>query len=63
MKTKIQKSFIQTYFKNHIACICGYKIVRVNDKSSKPFKTYLGQDAVYNSINSMIKESKHCSEV
>ena len=27
------------------------------DKFSKPFKTCLGEDAVYNYINSMIEES------
>ena len=47
----------------HIACSCGYKLVCVDDKFDKPFKTYLGKDAVYNFINSMIKESKYCSEV
>ena len=26
-------------------------------------KTYLGEDAVYNFINSMIEESQYCSEV
>ena len=26
------------------------------------FKSYLGEDAVYNFINSMIKESKYCTE-
>ena len=30
---------------------------------SKPFKSYLGKDAVYNFINSMTEESKYCSEV
>ena len=35
----------------------------VDDKFSKPSKTYLGQDAVYNLINSIIKESKYYSEV
>ena len=29
----------------------------------KPFKAYLGKDAVYNFIDSMIEESEHCSEV
>ena len=29
----------------------------------KSFKTYLGGDAVYNFTNSMIGESKYCSEV
>ena len=26
------------------------------------FRTYLGKDAIYNFINSMIKESKYCSD-
>ena len=49
MEDKIQRSFIQTY---------GFKLVCVDDKFSKPFKTYLGKDSVYNFVNSMIKESK-----
>ena len=32
-------------------------------KFINPFKTYLDKNAVYNFINNMIKESKHCSEV
>ena len=35
----------------------------VDEKFSKPFKTYLGKDAVYNFINSMIEESKYCSDL
>ena len=35
----------------------------VNDKFRKRFKTYLGENSVQNFINSMIKESKYCSEV
>ena len=31
--------------------------------ASKPFKTYLGKDAVYNCIISMIEESKYCTDV
>ena len=38
-------------------------LVCVNDKFSNPFKSYLGEDAVYNFISSMIKESKYCSDV
>ena len=49
--------------KKHIACSYGYKFGCVDDKFSKPFETYFGEDAVYNFINSMIKESKYCSEV
>ena len=47
----------------HIACSCGYKVVYVDDKISKPFKRYLGGDAVYNLINSVIEESAYCCEV
>ena len=45
-------------FKKHITCTCGYKLVCANDKFNKPFKNY-----VYNFINSMIEESKYCSEL
>ena len=44
-------------YQKHVACSYGYKFVRVDDKSSKPFKSYLGKDAVYNFISSMIEES------
>ena len=44
-------------YKKHAACNYGYKLIFVDDKSSKP-KSYLGEDGVYNFINSMIKESK-----
>ena len=39
-------------------CSFGYKLVYVDDKFSKPLKFYLGEDAVYNFINSMNEESK-----
>ena len=52
-----EESYTNNYQK-HIACSYGYKLVCVDDKFSKPFKTYLGKDAVYNFINSMIEESK-----
>ena len=51
---KYQKYFAGSY---------GSKLVCVDDKFSKTFKTYLGKDAVYSFINSMIEESKYCSEV
>ena len=50
-------------YQKHIACSYGYKLECVDDKFSKPFKTYLGKDAVYNFINSMIEETKYCSDV
>ena len=46
-----------------MACSYGYKLVCFDDKCSKPFKSYLGEDAVYNFISSMIEESKYYSDV
>ena len=53
MESKIQKSYTNKYQK-HVACSYGYKLVCVDDKFSKPFKTHLGKYAVYNFINSMV---------
>ena len=47
----------------HVAYSYGYKLVCADDKFSTPFKLYLGKDAVYNFISSMIEESKYCSDV
>ena len=50
-------------YQKHIACSYGYILIGVYDKFSKPLKTKLGKDAVYNFISNMIEESKYCSEV
>ena len=50
-------------YQKHIACSYAYKLICVNGNFSKPFKTYLCKNAVYNFINSMIEESKYSSEV
>ena len=47
----------------HITCSYDYKLVCVDNKFSKPFKTHLGKDAVYNFINSMIEETEYCSDI
>ena len=56
------ESFTNKYQK-HVACSYGYKLVCVDDKFSNPFKSYLGEDAVYNFISNVIEESKYCSDV
>ena len=57
----MDKYFNATRYQKHISvCSYGYKLVCVDDKFSKPLKTYLGEDAVYNFINSLIKESTYC---
>ena len=51
-------SVILTNIKNIFICSFGYKLVCVEDKFSKSFKSYLARDAVYNFISIMIKENK-----
>ena len=61
-KQDSNESFTNKY-KKYTACSYGYKLVCVDDNFSKPFKSYLGQDAVCSFIDIMIKKSKYCSEV
>ena len=42
---------------NHVGCNYGYKLVCVDDQFSKPFKSYLGQDAIDKFITSITEES------
>ena len=55
--------FYTKKYQKHVTCSFGYKLVRVDDKFSKHFKSYLDKDALYNFISSMIKETKYCSDV
>ena len=61
-KQNPNESYTNKYQK-HVACSHGYKLIYVDDKFSKPFKSCLGEDALYNFISSMIEESKYCSDV
>ena len=61
-KKSPNKSYTSKYQK-HVACNYGYKLVCVDDKFNKTFKSYLGEDAVYNFISSMTEESKYYSNV
>ena len=58
----IYRSYANKHQK-HVACSYGYELVCVDNKFSKPFKSYFREDAVYNFTDSMIKESKCCSEM
>ena len=43
-----EKEFSTKKYQNQFVCNYCYKLVCVDNKFSKPFKTYLGRDAVYN---------------
>ena len=51
------KEYYTNKYQKHNGCSYGYKLIFVEDKFSKPSKTYLGKDAVYNFIKSMIEEN------
>ena len=61
-KQKPEGSYKNQY-QRHIVWRCGYKLVCIDDKFSRHFKSYLGEDNVYNFVDSMIKESKYCCNV
>ena len=54
-KQNPNESYTNKYQK-HVTCSYGYKLVCVDHKFSKPFKSYLGKDAFYNFISSMIEK-------
>ena len=55
-----EKSYTNQYQK-HITCRYGYKLLCLDNKFNKPFKTYLGGDIGYSFFNNMIEEGKYCS--
>ena len=61
-KQNLEEPYTNKYPK-HIGCSYDYKLVCVDDKFSKDFKTYLEQDAEDNFINNMVEESKYRSNV
>ena len=61
-KQNPNESYTNKYQK-HVACSYDYKLERVDDKFSQPFKSYSGKDAIYTFITSLIEESKCCSDM
>ena len=61
-KKNLNESYTNKYQK-YVACSYGYKLACIDDTFSKSFISYLGEDAVYNFITSMIEESKYWNDV
>ena len=61
-KQNPEESYTNKYQKQ-VACSYVYKLLCVGGKFSKPFKSYLGEDGVYNVIISMIEERKFCTDI
>ena len=50
-------------YRKHVTCSYGCKLLCVDDRFSKSFKSSLGEDSVYNFINKVIGESKYCTDI
>ena len=50
-------------YQKHVASTYSYKLVCVDDMFSKPFKSYLDKDVIFNFIKSKIEERKYCSDI
>ena len=61
-KQNQSKTYTNKY-QNDVGCSFGYKIVCADDQFSKPFKSYLGEDAFHKFITNMTEESKYCRRV
>ena len=61
-KQNQDESYTNKYQK-HVVCSYGYNLLCTDDKFNKSFKSYLGEDAGYNFIKSMIEESKYRTDI
>ena len=61
-KQNPNESYTNKYQK-HVACSYGCKLVYVDEKFSKYFKSHLGKYPVHNFISSMTEESKYYSDM
>ena len=51
---QIPEEIYANKYQKHITCSYGYKLVCVDDKFDKPFKTYLDEETIYNSITILL---------
>ena len=56
MGSKIQISLYKQ-ISEHVAYSYGSKLICIDDKFSKPFKSYLGEDAVCNFVSNTVEEA------
>ena len=61
-KQNHEESYKNIYQK-HVAWSYDHQLVCDDDNFSQPFKSYLGEDAVCNVINSMMEENKYRTDM
>ena len=50
-------------YHEHVPCTYAYKVVRIDDRFSKPIVIYRGEDATYKFIKKILEEHKYCKKI
>ena len=50
-------------YQDHIPCSFFYKLVRIDNKFSKPIVLYRGENAAYKFIKPILEEHEHCKKI
>ena len=50
-------------YQNHVPCSFAYRLVRVDDKFTKPIVVFRGENAAYEFIKAILKEYQYCKWV
>ena len=63
-KKNLDEPYTQKYTK-HVSCSYGYKLIYIDDKFSKPFRSFWSEvkDVDCNFVNCIVKERNYCSDV
>ena len=57
------KALTQKKYHDHVPCSYAYKIICIDDRSSKPIVAYRGENTAYEFIKAILKEYKYCKNI
>ena len=61
--TKIYEGSCTKKYHDHVPCGYAYKIVCIDDRFSQPIVVYIGENAAYEFIKAIVKESKYSKKI
>ena len=60
---KFMEVLTQKKYHDHVPCSYGFKVVCIDDRSSKSIVVYRGKIAAYEFINTILEEYKYCKKM
>ena len=57
------KALAQKKYHDHVPCSYAYKIICIDDRSSKRIVVYRGENTAYEFIKAILKEYKYCKNI